>query len=128
MFLLGQKKRAYGQALLADEWQYQDWVEEKSGRTNEISLAIYHERAFVVSLLQSLLSWDRAEWLDAEELQGCDVSTASKFIKGDFCRLLCIFFGVENIDRPSRIQSFRDMYWRKTYFRLMIVADLTKFV
>ena len=59
-------------------------------------------------------------------------------MKGDFCRLLCIFFSAEKIDWLSRImlaleiQSFRyskcTIYWRKRYFRLMIVAHLTKFV
>jgi len=39
--LLGRKKGAYGQVLSADERQYEDRVEEKSGRTNEISLVIY---------------------------------------------------------------------------------------
>ena len=39
--LLGRKKGAYGQVLSADERQYEDQVEKKSGRTNEISLVIY---------------------------------------------------------------------------------------
>ena len=70
--LLGRKKGAYGQGLSVDERQYEDWAEKKPGRTNEISLVIDQGRASVVSLIQSLSSWDGAAWPNAEELQGWD--------------------------------------------------------
>jgi len=99
----GRKKGAYGQALSADERQCQDWVEEKSGRANEISLVIYQERASVVSLPQSLSSWDRAAWLNTEELSTVKLSHKHTRTHECFCWLLCIFYSAQRINRHSRI-------------------------
>jgi len=99
----GRKKGAYGQALSADERQCQDWVEEKSGRANEISLVIYQERASVVSLPQSLSSWDRAAWLNTEELSTVKLSHKHTQTHECFCWLLCIFYSAQRINRRSRI-------------------------
>ena len=106
--LLGRKKGAYGQVLSADERQYEDRVEEKSGRTNEISLVIYQGWSSVVSVLQTLFSWDRAAWLNTEELQGWDeltVKLSHKHARTHECLywLLCIFYSAEKINRHSRI-------------------------